>query len=166
MSDLMARHRTTMSDSDVAALPVGNANVCGWMSEEGAVPTGGTLPSLAISSYHASTRPSPGERVRALSRLEDNWDGHFAHPPRHDVVERVATLLDKLPPAIPIPDVNPSNDGGVILEWEEPGIEVLLLIGPTDVEVSIELDGVTTEGSLEAVEFELMSALDRVAAGS
>lgn len=136
------------------------------MSDEDVFPAIGAPFSFTSRGYRISTRFGAGERARALSRLKDNWDGHFAHAPREEVVERAATLLDALPAGMPYPEVSPSTEGGVILEWEQPGAEVLLIIGPTDIEVSVELDGVVTEGPLAAVESALVATLARVASGS
>jgi hypothetical protein len=166
MSTLVDRHRTTMSDSDVASLPARDPYASGSMSDDDVVLARRAMFPFGAWRHRVPGPYGAGARARALDRLVDNWDGHYAYAPRAEVIERAEALLDGLPRGMPLPDVSASTDGGVILEWDQTGVSVLVVLGLTDVEVSVELDGVVSEGPLGAVESALVAALARVAAGS
>ncbi len=161
MTDLMQDRRTTMSDVDVVTRPVGGPYDGGWLSDKDVIPA--SHPPVSSVSY-------PMERVRMLSGLRDNWDGHFALAPREDTIRRASDLLEVLlnamPRSMPLPYVTPSTEGGVILEWSRTGTEVMVEIGPDDVGVYVEIEGESNEGSFASLESELRSALRRVADGS
>ncbi len=120
---------------------------------------GSPFHSPSTDGQHAPARDGVGEWAHALGGLQDNWDGHLARAPSSEFIERATALLDGLPPDKPPPEVFPSTDGGVILEWNQPGAEIVVIIGPTGIEVSIERNDEIIEGSLESLESAFVSTL-------
>ena len=62
-----------------------------------------------------------------LSTLEDNWDGYGAHPITDAALQASAHALSSFKTGdrsdAPPPWLMPSNDGGLIFEWEFAGEE-------------------------------------------
>ena len=123
-------------------------------------------------SIHGRQHWVAAKKARVLLQVEsrlrqyhDNWDGHYAKAPAETAIQYATTLLDAVLPHLPMPEVSPSTDGGVILEWDAHETEVLFIIEPSSqVEVSVCLDGFYHDGLFEEVQEELLLALKRIAA--
>ena len=169
----MDRGRTTISDLEVVRRTLPAQVPCGWISDKDVVlfqraPYG--FPPTLFDSWQ--TAAGSNERAWVLLQVEsklrqfhDNWDGHFAKAPTEPAIQSATTLLDAVLPHLPMPEVSPSTDGGVILEWDSHEAEVLLIVEPSSqVEVSVCLDGFYSDGPFEEVQEELLLALKRIAA--
>ena len=76
-------------------------------------------------------------------------------------------VLDSLPHGIPFPDVYPGTNGDVILEWESPDAEVLLIIGSAnEIGTTVDLEGSRIEGPLESLTSEVAAALHKIASSA
>ena len=101
-----------------------------------------------------------------LYEVEDNWDGHGAFPPAPRAIDRADQLLRVLLQVVPDPDVLPTVDGGVLLEWESPSAVVSIAvskIGAADVLISdlqSELEGPLDENVDAALDSLLTLASD------
>jgi hypothetical protein len=85
-------------------------------------------------------------RLQELVRLPVGWDGYDAGPVLLDNVVFALSLLDSLlgPNGIP-PQIVPSVDGDLQLEWHSPAVDIELhIIAPNNVQAWI-VDGETGE---------------------
>src|SRR5438067_1369657 len=80
---------------------------------------------------------TPKEQLQAMRRLEENWDGYGAAPPRAsaiDLAEEFAGLIEamirKSPSAPCTLYVNPTRVGGILLEWEDRSVQHEVDISP------------------------------------
>ena len=65
--------------------------------------------------------------------LSANWDSYGARTVQVASVERAcAFLLDVMQATTPAPQVTPSADGGLVLEWHRAGLDVEVRISPSD----------------------------------
>ena len=175
VSDVIDRHQTTMSDSDVIQQVRPPQDSSGRMSDNDWV-------AVSISNYAARSEPHYwwGSRLvadptmSALQRLEqqllsitDNWDGYCAKAPHIEAIKITLTILDSLPHGMSFPDVYPGTNGDVILEWESPDAEVLLVIESANrIETTVDLEGSRFEGSLESLTSEVAAALHKIASSA
>lgn len=178
MNDVMYRQRTTMSDSDVVHKVVPRQSLCVWTQDSNIVAEvrRGTHATTHVgrSQWRGTYRTEALQHLkRQLHQIPDNWDGYYAKAPDAHAINTAVTLLEVLVetlPDLPLPDTSPSTDGGVILEWESPNAEVLLVIDPmhrtdpiSNIDMSIECKGSRFEGPLESLESELLSAFSQIA---
>ena len=59
------------------------------------------------------------EQLGVIERLGDNWDSEGARKPdpaKLDVARKVLYVFSHIP-GLPKPDIGPTHDGGVLLEW-------------------------------------------------
>ncbi|MCQ3807924.1 MAG: hypothetical protein OXB92_05755 [Acidimicrobiaceae bacterium] len=159
-----------MSDSDVVHRAQPSRHPCGWMSADDWV-TGSELNFAApLEPIGWSPQLFAGLKMAALRQIEhqlrsitDNWDGYHAKAPSTEAIATTLTVLDSLLPVIPFPNVCPSTDGGVILEWESSDAGVLLIIESAyEIETTVDLEGSRFEGPIEAVMSELAAAIQKI----
>jgi hypothetical protein len=85
----------------------------------------------------ARRRPQPhglsagwaDRKLRRLRTLGDDWDGHGAAAPAREALARAHEFLVTLetwPRHVPRPDVMASTEGGVLVEWDADGVEVII----------------------------------------
>jgi hypothetical protein len=105
------------------------------------------------------------ERLRHLLDLPADWDSYGAVPVRADVVQQAAHLIrDWLTEGIPAPQIVPTPDGGVQLEWHQPAAYLEIhLSTPTDLSFYVESDGHEEEGTLATDRSRLASVLASLA---
>lgn len=175
MSDVIDRHRTTMSDSEVIPQVGPLQGSCGWMSDDDRVVVSRSIladfweptyewPSQMFASPKRSALQQLG---RQLLSITDNWDGYHAKAPNTEAIATTLTLLDSLPSGMPFPHVCPSTEGGVILEWESSDAEVLLVIeSANEIETTVDLEGSRFEGPIESVTSKLAAALQRISSSA
>ena len=172
MSDVIDRHRTTMSDSEVIQQVRPPQDSCGGMSDDDWV-------AVSMSNYAARSEPHYGwsfplvadPTVSALRHLErrllsitDNWDGYHAKAPHIEAIKITLRVLEALPYGMPFPDVYPGTNGDVVLEWESPDAEVLLVIeSANEIETTVDLEGSRFEGPFESLTSEVAAALRKIA---
>ena len=102
-----------------------------------------------------------------LRSITDNWDGYHAKAPNTDAITIALRILNSLPSGIPFPNVCPSTDGGVVLEWESSHAEVLLIIeSANEIETAVDIGGSRFEGPIEAVMSELDAALQKISSSA
>ena len=178
MTDVMDRRQTTMSDSDVIHKVRRRQIASGLMSDDDIVPVSRSFfQTLPASNYKWAESFGTPQKTSALEQLRhrlllitDNWDGYFAKAPQTKAIEATVNLLDalfKALPSMPYPDVSPSTEGGVIVEWDSRDADILLIIEPTyQIEASVRLGESEYDGPLESVKVALTSALARIAGGS
>ena len=66
-------------------------------------------------------------KICSLLQLRDNWDGYRTLSPRRDAgMFALEVLHQAMRPRTPLPQVVPSSDGGIQLEWHERGIDLEL----------------------------------------
>lgn len=62
------------------------------------------------------------DRLIAISKLEDNWDGEGAEAPDFEIIDSVTELLIKHTELLPHPNrIVPSVDGAIVVEWQLDG---------------------------------------------
>ena len=175
MSDVIDRYRTTMSDSDVIHQVGPLQDSCGRMSDGDWVAVSKSIPAdFWEPTYEWPSQLFASRKRFALRQLErqllsitDNWDGYHAKAPNTEAIETTLTLLDSLLPVVPFPDVFPSTEGGVILEWESSDAEVLLVIESANkMETTVDLEGSRFEGPIDSVRSELAAALHRISSSA
>ena len=112
--------------------------------------------------YHEVTRD-----VWALASLPDNWDGYGAQSVDH-VAQRVAIslLVQLIGFDVPKPDILPTANGGVALEWENNQINLAIEIDPyRDVRACIwTCSDDEREGPLEYLTTEVSNAFTKLMA--
>ena len=164
-----------MSDSDVIQQVRPSQDSCGGMSDDDWV-------AVSMSNYAAHSEPHYGwsfplvadPTVSALRQLErrllsitDNWNGYYAKAPHIEAIKTTLTILDSLPYGMPFPDVSPGTNGDVILEWESPDAEVLLVIeSANEIETTVDLEGSRFEGPFESLTSEVAAALHKIASSA
>ncbi len=85
----------------------------------------------------AGRRPQPhglsdswaDRKLRRLRTLGDDWDGHGAAAPASEALARshqFLVTLETWPRHVPRPDVMASTEGGVLVEWDADGVEVII----------------------------------------
>ncbi len=175
MSDVIDRHRTTMSDSDVIHRALPAQHSCGRMSDDDWVAgSKSILTDFWEPTYEWPPQLFTSPKMSALRQLEhqllsvtDNWDGYHAKAPNTEAIATTLTVLNSMPPGIPFPDVYPSTDGGVILEWESSDAEVLLVVeSKNKIETTVDLEGSRFEGPIESVMSDLVAALQRISSSA
>lgn len=175
MSDVIDRHRTTMSDSDVIQQVRPPQDSCGRMSDDDWVAVSKSiLTDFWEPTYEWPHQLFASPKMSALQRLEkqllsitDNWDGYYAKAPHIEAIKITLTILDSLPHEIPFPDVYPGTNGDVILEWKSPDAEVLLVIESAyEIETTVDLEGSRFEGPIESLMSELVAALQRISSSA
>ena len=72
------------------------------------------------------------ERLQLLQSLPENWNGYGELPITRGAVARTAELLAALEPMHSTPDIVPTPDGGVQIEWSG---------GDCDLEVEVQAVG-------------------------
>ena len=128
-------------------------------------PGSGSTPGTSNGSTAASQNTVTARRQleRRLLTVPDNWDGHNAKAPRLEAVKTMLAILESLPAEVPFPDGSPGTNGDVILEWESPGAEVLLIIeSANSVETTVAFDGSRFEGPFESLTSEVAAAFRKI----
>lgn len=83
--------------------------------------------------YTSATAPSWVEAaVNALNRisqLPENWDSYGANPIQQRTLEHALWVLTKvMSPRVTLPDITPTNRGGVRFEWSGHGKELEVIV--------------------------------------
>lgn len=110
-------------------------------------------------------RPSLFDPVARLAELMPNWDGYQGKPPSAAVLKMTIRVLAALPPQVPDPEVLPSTDGGVLLEWDMSGVELLLGLDDQALHTAVvSIDGSgEQEGPAVGLHDAIVDALGRLA---
>lgn len=58
------------------------------------------------------------KKLHDISSLDNNWDGYGATPIESASLDNVKLLINRLPTCFPTPEVSPSPNGTVSLDWE------------------------------------------------
>ncbi len=64
------------------------------------------------------------KRLSELLSLGENWNGYGEKPIQENAVKKAIAVLDTVYQKGPVPEVVPTPDGGVQLEWEKNGYEI------------------------------------------
>ena len=85
--------------------------------------------SVVSLHYYRCSRSDIFARVR---ELEENWDGHGAHPPCKHSIELIQQFWSWLKKHrnLPLPDVMATSEGGVYLEWDTPNAVLIVEFDP------------------------------------
>ena len=175
MSDVIDRHQTTMSDSEVIHQVGPPQDSCGRMSDDDWVAGSKSFVAATWKTNYgwpyqlfASPKMSALQRLeRQLLSITDNWDGYYAKAPHTEAIVTTLTVLGSLPHGIPFPDVYPGTNGDVILEWESPDAEVLLIIESAfEIETTVDFEGSRIKGSIESLTSEVAAALHKIASSA
>jgi len=67
---------------------------------------------------------------RRLLALDDNWNGYGERAVHEDAVKRAMNVLNVVGVDGPRPDIVPTSDGGVQVEWSADGSEIEVEIPP------------------------------------
>ena len=89
---------------------------------------------------------------RRLLALDDNWNGYGERAVHEDAVKRAMNVLNVVGVDGPRPDIVPTSDGGVQVEWSVDGCEIEVEIppgGPASVFIA-EASGEESEFSADA----------------
>ncbi len=70
------------------------------------------------------------EELTAFAHLPPNWDGYHALPVDGTVLEFTADLIQRFPPSLPKPDMTPTAQGGITIEWNPSGMCLSLTLTP------------------------------------
>lgn len=105
--------------------------------------------------FGARERTRPGnngravvQRINQVLTLAPGWDGGHACPVAFDAVTAAVEVLNEIQvEALPVPDVSPSIDGGLLFEWRRNGFELEVWCGPDgSVNVTYDHAGNSWEG--------------------
>ncbi len=92
-------------------------------------------------------------KLRRLRMLGDDWDGHGAAAPASEALARsheFLVTLETWPRHVPRPDVMVSKEGGVLVEWDADGVEVIIEFPPRGcVNVYLKTPRAEAEGPVE-----------------
>lgn len=78
-------------------------------------------------------------RIRALQKLEKNWDTHGGLPPSEGSINLALWILSRLGPSYETPEFFPLAGGGLQMEWDSDESEVTVEIrSPNNVSVLVE----------------------------
>ncbi len=87
-------------------------------------------------------------RINQVLALQPGWDGCHARIATIEALSAVIEVLNAIDlEHVPVPDVSPSIDGGLLLEWHRNGFELDVWVGP-DGSVNVTYD--RAEASWEA----------------
>ena len=125
-------YRQFLSDSDIAvgaSAQYGTWTNTASVSGEAIRPTGGWSMVDPILSAKEEAYALALGRIEPLLALAPNWDSYGAKPidpgaARHAASIVAATLIADFP----APDVLPSPDSGVSLEWHRPGLGLVISV--------------------------------------
>ncbi len=71
------------------------------------------------------------DRLNELAALPEGWDGKRAPAVAPQACVSAARMLSELAEElVPRPDISPSLDGGLLLEWDRDGVELDIFIEP------------------------------------
>ncbi len=75
---------------------------------------------------------SVSDRLNELERLAPGWDGCNAIPPDRNYLSRARDFLssDLISGIAPGPDLVPTYDGGLLIEWHTEVIDLIIELGP------------------------------------
>jgi len=133
-----------------------HASVGGWCQHE-AVKSLVSVPVASgkdVSFMGARDRHRPGnngravvQRINQVLMLRSGWDGAHAQPVAEAAVHGVVAVLNEIAlEGAPVPDVSPSIDGGLLLEWRRNGFELEVWIAPDgSASVTYDRDGASWE---------------------
>ncbi len=110
---------------------------------------------------------SVNDRLTHLLDLPANWDSYGAVPIRIDVAKQVARAIrDFMSLGVPAPQIVPTADGGLQLEWHQPDryLEVHFAT-PTDLTYYLRAKDHEEEGSGDADRSRLATALASLVPG-
>ncbi len=71
------------------------------------------------------------DRIDRLSELPDDWDSYGGLPLSDEAVGATLDLLSYFGPEYLAPEVYPSPDGGLLLQWETPSSAIEIEVGPS-----------------------------------
>jgi len=69
--------------------------------------------------------------VQELSKLKEDWDGYGALPPTPESCAHLKAFLGIVPSGMPAPEMSPTSNGTIELEWQSGEGEAFLEIGRT-----------------------------------
>lgn len=155
------RRQTTMSGDEVSLRTTFSAPSTSLSEGEVyfALPAWAPVPPLPSSGPRL--RSSLFEPVARLVELMPDWDGYQGKAPSVASLNLAVRVLAALPSQVPDPRVLPSTDGGVLLEWETSGVELLLSLGDHGLQSAVvSIDGLDEhEGSAAGLHDEIIDAL-------
>jgi hypothetical protein len=120
------RPQTTMSGDEVSLRTTFSAPSTSLSEGDVYFALPAWAPTPHLIAPQPRLRPSLFDPVARLAELMPNWDGYQGKPPSAAVLKMTIRVLAALPPQVPDPEVLPSTDGGVLLEWDMSGVELLL----------------------------------------
>ena len=90
------------------------------------------------------------DRLALLLELPPGWDGYEGRKPSNQaVLFTMQFLAGSWRPRLPVPDISPMSDGGLLIEWTGEDAELTIEVSaPYDVRVSYEEDGEINEAVL------------------
>jgi len=112
-----------------------------------------TIPALTIHQT-CSWSVSVSSRLDELARLTTGWDDYGALPPDKSYLLRARDFLSSelIASIVTKPDLVPTYDGGLLIEWHTEVIDLIIELGPTgdtlyvcDNETSIEVEAALSE---------------------
>jgi hypothetical protein len=87
---------------------------------------------LAVQIRPANQQPNAAEAViAAIGNLEGDWDGYGAVPISAGVCANASRFLLSSPPDLSSPEITPTSNGTMNLEWTSNDAEAYLEIGET-----------------------------------
>ncbi len=124
---------------------------CGSLSERDVmVVGGGAVGGYTVGAVRPHRRRHAIDLIGPLLALADGWDGHGAAAPSRQALTLASQFLAALT-AAPFPDVMPSVDGGVILEWEGDEVDLVIeILGTRQSTVYVRRGDIEEEGPLSA----------------
>jgi hypothetical protein len=98
----------------------------------------------ALIAGEPLTRISPNwfhdrkQRLALMTELPANWDSFGARSPSTAAVRQAEDILVWFAvPGVPPPDVFPTSEGGVQIEWHINGLDAEIIVGPADKPVEV-----------------------------
>lgn len=113
----------------------------------------------SVDPTERSLRKSLAGALARLVDLDHDWDGHGALKPSGAALGLARRVLAVLAAEVPDPSVSPSTDGGVLLEWDAKGVELLLAVSASSIEAVAKVDNHEVEGDLRSMIEDVATAL-------
>lgn len=89
--------------------------------------------SMTFEYLNSRKNPSLDDRLAAIRELADGWHGHGSMRIADSVIQRVqeAVVLINQAGNLPVPEITPTSNGTISLEWENTIVSIYVEIGRT-----------------------------------
>lgn len=103
-------------------------------------------PTISSGDPRSDALRAAGRRLAQLVALDDDWDSYGGHPLAPEIARRGWWVIHELSRfGVPVPDVIPTSDGGLQLEWQQASLDLEITFQPDEQPTVFFLDRSTRE---------------------